>query len=99
MAKGFNRTPAAGGQGGMLQQLQRLQQQMAEAQEKLAQETVSATSGGGAVKVAFLRTSGVAVAFLAAILAGFAGLAGIAARMHAVYRWMLGEGEKPDCIA
>lgn len=43
--------PGAGGQGGMLQQLQRLQQQMAEAQEQLAQETVSATAGGGAVKV------------------------------------------------
>ncbi len=34
-----------------MQQLQKLQQQMAEAQEKLAQETVTATSGGGAVKV------------------------------------------------
>ena len=32
-------------------QIQRLQQQMAEAQEKLAQETVSATAGGGAIKV------------------------------------------------
>jgi DNA-binding YbaB/EbfC family protein len=35
----------------MMQQLQRLQQQMAEAQEKLAAETVSATAGGGAIKV------------------------------------------------
>ncbi len=35
----------------MMQQLQRLQQQMAEAQEKLGQSTVSATAGGGAVKV------------------------------------------------
>lgn len=52
MAKGFNRPPGGGGgQGGMMQQLQRLQQQMAEAQEKLAQETVSVTAGGGAVKV------------------------------------------------
>jgi nucleoid-associated protein EbfC len=51
MAKGFNRPPGSGSQGGMMQQLQRLQQQMAEAQEKLAQETVSATAGGGAVKV------------------------------------------------
>ncbi|HEY5271119.1 MAG TPA: YbaB/EbfC family nucleoid-associated protein [Anaerolineales bacterium] len=51
MAKGFNRPPGAGGQSGMMQQMQRLQQQMAEAQEKLAEETVSATSGGGAVKV------------------------------------------------
>jgi DNA-binding YbaB/EbfC family protein len=50
MAKGFNR-PAGQQGGGMLQQLQRLQQQMAEAQEKLAGETVSATAGGGAVKV------------------------------------------------
>jgi len=51
MAKGFNRPPGGGGQGGMMQQLQRFQQQMAEAQEKLAQETVSVTAGGGAVKV------------------------------------------------
>ena len=35
----------------MMQQIQRLQQQMAEAQERLAAETVSATAGGGAVKV------------------------------------------------
>ena len=49
MAKGFNRP--GGGQSGMMQQLQRLQQQMAEAQERLAAETVSATAGGGAVKV------------------------------------------------
>ena len=51
MAKGFNRPAGAGGQSGMMQQIQRLQQQMAEAQEKLALETVSATAGGGAVKV------------------------------------------------
>jgi DNA-binding YbaB/EbfC family protein len=49
MAKGFNRPP--GGQSGMLQQFQRLQQQLAEAQAKLAEETVTATAGGGAVKV------------------------------------------------
>ena len=49
MAKGFNRQ--TGAQSGMLQQFQRLQQQMAEAQERLAEETVTATSGGGAVKV------------------------------------------------
>jgi len=49
MAKGFNRP--SGGQTGMMQQLQRLQQQMAEAQERLAVETVSATAGGGAIKV------------------------------------------------
>lgn len=51
MAKGFNKMPGMGGQGSMMQQLQRLQQQMAEAQERLAQETVSVTAGGGAVKV------------------------------------------------
>jgi nucleoid-associated protein EbfC len=51
MAKGFSRPPGTGGGGGMMQQLQRIQQQMAEAQERLAQETVSATAGGGAVKV------------------------------------------------
>ena len=51
MAKGYNRPPGGGGQGGMMQQIQRLQQQMAEAQEKLALETVTATAGGGAIKV------------------------------------------------
>jgi hypothetical protein len=51
MAKGFNRPAGGGGQAGMLQQLQRMQQQMAEAQEKLAQESVTATAGGGAIKV------------------------------------------------
>jgi DNA-binding YbaB/EbfC family protein len=53
MAKGFNRGPAmgGGGQAGMMQQLQKLQAQMAEAQEKLAVETVSVTAGGGAIKV------------------------------------------------
>lgn len=51
MAKGFNRPAGGGGQSGMMQQLQRMQQQMAEAQEKLAQETVTATAGGGAIKV------------------------------------------------
>jgi len=51
MAKGFNRPPGGGGQSGMMQQIQRMQQQLAEAQEKLAEETVSATAGGGAIKV------------------------------------------------
>ena len=39
------------GQGGMMQQLQRMQKQMEEAQVKLAEETVAATAGGGAIKV------------------------------------------------
>lgn len=50
MAKGFNRPPGGGG-GGMMAQLQRMQQQLAEAQAALAEETVTATAGGGAVKV------------------------------------------------
>jgi len=49
MEKGFNRP--AGRQSGMMQQLQRLQQRLAETQERLAEETVTATAGGGAVKV------------------------------------------------
>ena len=40
-----------GGQAGMMQQLQRMQKQMEEAQAKLADETVTATAGGGAIKV------------------------------------------------
>ena len=51
MAKGFNRGPAAAGGGGMMNQLRKLQEQMEQAQAKLAEETVTATSGGGAVKV------------------------------------------------
>ena len=35
----------------MMQQIQRLQEQLAEAQAKLAEATVSATAGGGAIKV------------------------------------------------
>jgi len=50
MAKGFNRGPAMGGNP-MMAQLQKLQTQMAAAQEQLALETVSATAGGGAIKV------------------------------------------------
>jgi DNA-binding YbaB/EbfC family protein len=50
MAKGFNKSPQMGG-GGMMAQLQKMQQQLAEAQAKLAEETVTATAGGGAIKV------------------------------------------------
>lgn len=51
MAKGFNKGSAIGGQAGMMQQIQRMQKQMEEAQAKLADETVSVTAGGGAIKV------------------------------------------------
>jgi DNA-binding protein YbaB len=50
MAKGFNKGPAMGGQGGMMGQLQKLQQQMEVAQAKLAEEVVTVTTGGGAIK-------------------------------------------------
>jgi DNA-binding YbaB/EbfC family protein len=40
-----------GGQMGMMQQIQKLQEQLAQAQEQLAQETVDYTAGGGAIKV------------------------------------------------
>jgi len=50
MAKGF-KAPKMGGQMGMMQQLQKLQEQIQETQAQLAEETVSATTGGGAVKV------------------------------------------------
>ncbi len=53
MAKGFNRGPAMGGGGGnpMMAQLQKLQAQMALAQDHLKEETVTVTAGGGAIKV------------------------------------------------
>lgn len=50
MAKGFNKMPGMGGNP-MMAQLQKLQAQMAAAQERLAEETVIATAGGGAIKV------------------------------------------------
>ena len=49
MAKGFIK--GGGGGGGMMQQIQRMQQQLAEAQAKLADESVTASAGGGAIKV------------------------------------------------
>jgi DNA-binding YbaB/EbfC family protein len=50
MAKGY-KAPKAMKQGGMMNQLQRLQEQLQETQAKLADEIVSATAGGGAVTV------------------------------------------------
>jgi DNA-binding YbaB/EbfC family protein len=43
--------PQRGGQMGMMQQIQKLQEQLAQAQEQLAQETVNYSAGGGAIKV------------------------------------------------
>jgi len=53
MAKGFKgKSPKpAFGSSGMMQQLQKLQEQMEQTQAQLAEETVTATAGGGAVSV------------------------------------------------
>jgi nucleoid-associated protein EbfC len=57
MAKGMGgtgggfRMPGGGGQGGMLQQIQKLQEEMAKTQESLSQETLTVTAGGGAVTI------------------------------------------------
>ncbi len=53
MAKGYNRPPGGGGMGGggMMGQLKKMQEQLAAIQAQLAEETVTATVGGGAVKV------------------------------------------------
>ncbi len=40
-----------GGQSGMLKQFQKMQQDMVEAQEKLAEETVEVSVGGGALTI------------------------------------------------
>lgn len=52
MAKGFNRPPGGGKPGGgMMQQLKMMQEQLEAIQAKLSEETVTASVGGGAVKV------------------------------------------------
>ncbi len=53
MAKGYNRPPGGGGMGGggMMGQLRKMQEQLAAIQAQLAEETVTASVGGGAVKV------------------------------------------------
>ncbi|MBN2548561.1 MAG: YbaB/EbfC family nucleoid-associated protein [Anaerolineales bacterium] len=50
MAKGF-KSPKGQNPMGMMGQLQRLQEQIAEMQARLADETVTASAGGGVVKV------------------------------------------------
>jgi hypothetical protein len=50
MAKGF-KAPKMNNPMGMMGQIQKLQEQLAEAQARLAEETVTATAGGGAVKI------------------------------------------------
>jgi len=50
MAKGF-KAPKVNKPGGMMGQLQKLQEQLQLAQDQLAEELVSFSAGGGAVKV------------------------------------------------
>lgn len=52
MAKGFNRPTSGRMSGGnMMQQLRAMQEQLEAAQAQLAEETVTATVGGGAIKI------------------------------------------------
>ena len=51
MAKGYNRPKQPKGGGGMMQQIQKMQEQMAQAQAELAEMTVTATVGGGVISV------------------------------------------------
>lgn len=43
--------PGGGNMNQMMKQVQKMQAQMAKAQEEIAQKTVEATAGGGAIKV------------------------------------------------
>ena len=46
-----NKPRGISNQAGMLEQLQKVQQQIEAAQEQLADETVTASVGGGAIKI------------------------------------------------
>jgi DNA-binding YbaB/EbfC family protein len=50
-SSGMRRSMPGGGQSGMLKQIQKMQQDMVEAQEKLAEETVEVSVGGGALTI------------------------------------------------
>jgi DNA-binding YbaB/EbfC family protein len=50
MVKGYKAPKGLGGMG-MMQQLQKLQEQIQLTQAQLAEETVTATAGGGVIKV------------------------------------------------
>lgn len=51
MAKGFKGSKGGQNPMGMMGQLQKLQEQLQEAQARLAEEIITGTAGGGAVKV------------------------------------------------
>jgi DNA-binding YbaB/EbfC family protein len=48
--KNYN-MPKKGQMGGMMQQMQRLQEQLMRTQEQLAEETLTHSAGGGAIKI------------------------------------------------
>lgn len=50
MAKGFKAQKGSNPMG-MMQQMQKLQEQLKQAQDQLAEETIAYSAGGGAVKV------------------------------------------------
>ena len=49
--KGFGRQQGGLQMGGMLQQIQKLQEDMVKTQESLGDETVTVTAGGGAIEI------------------------------------------------
>lgn len=51
MAKGFNGNMGGMNMNNLMKQAQKMQKQMAETQEALADKTVETTSGGGAIKI------------------------------------------------
>jgi DNA-binding YbaB/EbfC family protein len=51
MAKGFKGPKGGQNPMGMMQQIQKLQEQIQQTQAQLADETVTATVGGGAIKI------------------------------------------------
>ena len=51
MAKGFNGNMGGMNMNNLMKQAQKMQKQMAEAQEALAEKTIETTSGGGAIKI------------------------------------------------
>ncbi len=51
MSKGYNRPHVNRGGGGMMGQIQQMQEQMAQAQADLANETVTTSVGGGVITI------------------------------------------------
>lgn len=51
MAKGYNRPQRSKGGGGIMGQIQQMQEQMAQTQAELAEETVTVSVGGGVINI------------------------------------------------